>query len=59
MVQPVSAAQAQKSYACPGCTVPVTPGSAHVVVWRADSILGDTAALADRRHWHNACWRIG
>lgn len=58
-VQPVSAAQAQKTYACPGCGQPVTPGTSHVVVWRADGILGDAAALADRRHWHNPCWRIG
>ena len=58
-VQPVSAAQAQKTYACPGCSQTVTPGTPHVVVWRADGILGDAAALADRRHWHNPCWRIG
>ncbi|GAA3904455.1 hypothetical protein [Microbacterium invictum] len=58
-VQPVSAAQAQKTYSCPGCTHDVTPGVAHVVVWRADGILGDAADLAARRHWHTACWRIG
>jgi hypothetical protein len=57
-VQPVSAAQAQKTYTCPGCGRGVEPGTAHLVVWRADSILGDEAALADRRHWHTGCWRI-
>jgi len=58
-VQPVSAARAVKSYTCPGCGREVTPGVAHVVVWRADGVLGDAADLAARRHWHTACWRIG
>jgi len=58
-VQPVSAAQAVKSYACPGCGRPVEAGTAHLVAWRADGVLGDQADLADRRHWHTACWRIG
>lgn len=57
-VQPVSATQAQKTYRCPGCGRSVEPGVAHLVVWRADGILGDAAALADRRHWHTGCWRI-
>lgn len=58
-VQPVSAASAQKSYTCPGCGREVTPGTAHVVAWRADGVLGDAADLAARRHWHTSCWRIG
>ncbi|SIT73337.1 hypothetical protein [Microbacterium sp. RU33B] len=58
-VQPVSAAQAQKSYRCPGCGRDVEPGVAHVVAWRADGVLGDQADLAARRHWHQACWKIG
>jgi hypothetical protein len=57
-VQPVSAAQAVKPYSCPGCGQTVAPGMAHVVVWRADGVLGDQADLADRRHWHTHCWRI-
>jgi hypothetical protein len=57
-VQPVSATKAQKTYTCPGCGRTVDPGVAHLVVWRADDILGDAAALADRRHWHSGCWRI-
>ncbi|MCT9820295.1 hypothetical protein N3K63_08365 [Microbacterium sp. W1N] len=56
-VQPVSAAQAQKDYICPGCARTIGPGTAHVVVWRADGVLGDTADLAARRHWHAACWK--
>ncbi|WP_419819125.1 hypothetical protein [Glaciibacter flavus] len=57
-VQPVSAVRAAKSYVCPGCRLEVAPGVAHVVTWRADDMLGDAAALADRRHWHGHCWRI-
>lgn len=57
-VQPVSELQAVKAYVCPGCGLDVAPGVAHVVVWRADGVLGDAADLAARRHWHTHCWRI-
>lgn len=57
-VQPVSAMQAVKTYLCPGCSGEVEPGTAHVVVWRADGVLGDAADLAARRHWHSHCWRV-
>ncbi|MEJ3404241.1 hypothetical protein WDJ51_05820 [Rathayibacter sp. YIM 133350] len=57
-VQPVSAEKALKPYVCPGCSLTVEVGTAHVVAWRADALLGDAAALADRRHWHTHCWRI-
>ncbi|MET0724897.1 MAG: hypothetical protein ABWY36_01005 [Leifsonia sp.] len=57
-VQPVTGAQAVKSYVCPGCRLAIEPGHAHVVAWRADALLGDEAALADRRHWHSHCWRL-
>jgi hypothetical protein len=57
-VQPISAAQAQKDYICPGCSRTVESGTAHLVVWRADGVLGDAADLAARRHWHTHCWRI-
>ena len=56
-VQPVSALQAQKSYVCPGCGHEIGPGVAHLVAWRADGVLGDSADLAARRHWHTACWK--
>lgn len=56
-VQPMGAANALKAYRCPGCELLVEPGTAHVVVWRADSLFGDRA-VGDRRHWHAACWRI-
>lgn len=58
LVQPISAASAQKEYVCPGCGGTVLRGVAHVVVWRADGVLGDEADLASRRHWHNHCWSI-
>jgi hypothetical protein len=58
-VQPVSAAKAVKEYLCPACALPVGRGTAHLVVWRADGVLGDAADLASRRHWHTHCWRIG
>ncbi|MCM3657135.1 hypothetical protein M3147_07720 [Agromyces mediolanus] len=58
-VQPVSEAQALKPYACPGCAQQIPPGTAHLVVWRADGVLGDAADLSARRHWHTHCWRAG
>jgi hypothetical protein len=58
-VQPQSAATAVKSYACPGCALPIEPGTAHLVAWRADGIMGEQSDLADRRHWHTHCWKIG
>src|SRR5688572_17539806 len=58
-VQPVSAAKAAKNYICPACSLTVPQGTAHLVVWRADGVLGDAADLAARRHWHTHCWRIG
>jgi hypothetical protein len=57
-VQPVSAAQAQKEYTCPGCHGTIPAGVAHVVTWRADGVLGDAADLAARRHWHTHCWKV-
>lgn len=48
-----------KPYRCPGCDQMIAPGTPHLVVWPADHLLGDDAALADRRHWHTSCWRAG
>lgn len=56
-VQPLTAAQAQKEYTCPGCRAVIPAHTAHLVVWRADGVLGDAADLAARRHWHNGCWK--
>ncbi|WP_390280158.1 hypothetical protein [Gulosibacter bifidus] len=57
-VAPIRAERALKVYTCPGCHGEIPEGVAHVVVWRADSIWGDDAAIADRRHWHNHCWKV-
>ena len=57
-VQPISEANAQKDYTCPGCSGTIPPGTAHLVAWRNDGIMGDQADLADRRHWHKACWKV-
>ncbi|MEE6296670.1 hypothetical protein [Georgenia wangjunii] len=46
----------EKSYRCPGCDQLVEAGTPHVVAWPTDHLLGAEAALADRRHWHRACW---
>ena len=58
-VQPISAQQSLKDYTCPGCHRMISPGTAHLVVWRADGVLGDAADLAARRNWHTQCWRVG
>ncbi|MDT0167258.1 hypothetical protein Q9R32_17020 [Actinotalea sp. AC32] len=47
----------EKAYTCPGCRQLIPPGTAHVVAWAADGLLGPRAALDDRRHWHSACWQ--
>lgn len=57
-MQPISAERAVKVYACPGCGRDIAPGIAHVAVWRADFVLGDSHALDGRRHWHRHCWDI-
>ncbi|QCU78408.1 hypothetical protein E7744_09745 [Citricoccus sp. SGAir0253] len=55
-VRRIPAWRAVKDYTCPGCGRPIPPGLAHLVAWRSDSVLGDEAAAADRRHWHPMCW---
>lgn len=57
-VQPVSGASSTKQYTCPGCTLPIAPGTAHTVAWRADGLMGPEDDLAARRHWHSHCWSI-
>jgi hypothetical protein len=57
-VQPQSASSAVKVYLCPGCALEIGPGTAHLVTWRADGIMGEADDLAARRHWHTHCWKI-
>ena len=49
-------AGSDREYRCPGCDQLIARGTAHVVAWAADGLFGAEAALADRRHWHVACW---
>ncbi|MGD1108852.1 MAG: hypothetical protein ABR885_00950 [Mycobacterium sp.] len=56
-VRPVAAARAVKTYRCPGCDHEIRSGTAHVVVWPADSApAGSQTGIEDRRHWHTPCW---
>ncbi len=57
-VQPISERNAQKTYTCPGCNLTIALGAAHLVAWRSDGIMGESHGVADRRHWHNHCWKI-
>jgi hypothetical protein len=57
-VQPIAAASSTKTYVCPACSLDITPGTAHVVTWRADGLMGEADDLAARRHWHSHCWNI-
>jgi hypothetical protein len=52
VVRQVPGAAAVKQYRCPGCDQEVRPGTPHLVVWPEQ-----TPGLAERRHWHNACWQ--
>lgn len=45
-----------KTFRCPGCQQVIAGGTAHVVAWASDGLLGPQAALEDRRHWHRSCW---
>lgn len=53
-VRRVSGSAAAKHYRCPGCAQEIPPGTPHVVAWPVDGA-GD-AGVAERRHWHSACW---
>lgn len=57
-VQPLAGSSSAKTYTCPGCSLEIAPGTAHVVAWRADGLMGEADDLAARRHWHTHCWRI-
>ncbi|TNC18698.1 hypothetical protein [Amycolatopsis alkalitolerans] len=53
LVRSVPGSHATKVYRCPGCDHEIAIGVAHVVAWPAD----ETGSVADRRHWHRACWQ--
>lgn len=56
MVRSITARNAEKQYICPGCSTPILPGIAHLVVWSDSHLFGEAAGLAERRHWHTNCW---
>src|ERR1700722_5134952 len=56
-VRAVAGARAVKTYRCPGCDHEIRSGTAHVVVWPADSAGGGPQkGMDERRHWHTPCW---
>ena len=57
-VQSLGASSSTKTYVCPGCSLGISPGTAHTVAWRADGLMGEADDIAARRHWHNHCWKI-
>ncbi|MCZ8378888.1 hypothetical protein O6P37_08460 [Mycobacterium sp. CPCC 205372] len=52
-VRPIAGSRATKVYRCPGCDHEIRVGTAHLVVWPADT---GESAVDDRRHWHTPCW---
>jgi hypothetical protein len=53
LVRSVPGSAAVKDYRCPGCDQLIRAGTAHLVTWPA----GECGSVADRRHWHAACWQ--
>ena len=58
-VRDIPSHRAEKVYRCPSCGNDIQVGQAHVVAWRAEHLWGDAAAMSERRHYHEHCWRIG
>ncbi|MFD1532176.1 hypothetical protein [Pseudonocardia aurantiaca] len=52
VVRSVSGSSSTKDYRCPGCDQLIRAGTGHVVTWPAE----EWGSVADRRHWHVACW---
>ncbi len=44
----------EREYRCPGCDQLIPPGTAHLVAWRDDDLLG--VGVEGRRHWHSSCF---
>ena len=61
VVRQVTGSASTRAYRCPGCDQEIRPATPHVVAWpasfREDGSDDEDAGLADRRHWHAACWR--
>lgn len=57
-VREIPSHRAEKVYRCPECGGDVPVGQAHIVAWRAGHLMGDVAAVRERRHYHSHCWRM-
>ena len=65
VVRQVTGSAATRAYRCPGCDHEIRPATPHVVAWPATyrrdaqgaDEVDEDAGLAERRHWHTACWR--
>lgn len=57
-VREIAADRAEKVYRCPDCANDILPRQAHVVVWSAEHLFGDDAAVRERRHYHAHCWEM-
>ncbi|MDR2508740.1 MAG: hypothetical protein LBC50_01250 [Candidatus Ancillula sp.] len=44
-------------YKCPGCNHEIAQGKPSLTVIEQDHIFGDQAAIDERRHWHESCWK--
>jgi hypothetical protein len=44
-------------YKCPGCNNGITQGATSLTVIEQDHIFGEQAAIDERRHWHESCWK--
>jgi hypothetical protein len=58
VVRQVTGSAATRAYRCPGCDQQIRPATPHVVAWPASFRDGEDedSGLAERRHWHTACW---
>lgn len=44
-------------YKCPYCNNTINYGETSLTVIEKNHILGDQAAIDERRHWHESCWK--
>ncbi len=56
VVRTMAGENAVKTYVCPGCNHDIGPGTPHLVVWPHDPGPLNDSSVAQRRHWHTACW---
>jgi len=57
VVRLITGSASTKPYRCPGCDHEIRPATPHMVVWPAEPGGAGDVRLAERRHWHRACWQ--